>query len=189
MENQDINIPQNNKDNKEKENKTPIELITKESSLEPNLFFNPQISDYRCVICENIPSPEIAYEAMCCPVLFCKNCLMRWICQKPKCPLCKKSMYNEAKYVRKIKEGNKIFYKMFQKFKIKCPYGCEWIGIWGDLENHLNACEKGVRQCKFKDIGCDYINEKIKIEEHEKNSDKTHLDLAMKFIKSNYKME
>ena len=189
MENQDINISQNNKDNKEKENKTPIELITKESSLEPNLFFNPQISDYRCVICENIPSPEIAYEAICCPVLFCKNCLMRWICQKPKCPLCKKSMYNEAKYVRKIKEGNKIFYKMFQKFKIKCPYGCEWIGIWGDLENHLNACEKGVRKCKFKDIGCDYINEKIKIEEHEKNSDKTHLDLAMKFIKSNYKME
>ena len=69
-------------------------------------------------------------------------------------------MHNEAKYVRNIKEGNKIFYKMFQKFKIKCPYDCEWIGLWSDLENHLLTCDKGVRQCKFKDIGCEYINEK-----------------------------
>ena len=98
-------------------------------------------------------------------------------------------MHNEEKYVRKIKEGNKIFYKMFQKFKIKCPYGCDWTDIWANLENHLLSCEKGIRECKFKDIGCEYINEKVKLEEHEKNNDKLHLDMAMKFIKSNYTME
>ena len=180
-----------NKEEKKSEEKTfePLQLITKESSLDSNLFINTQISDYRCVICENIPSPENAYEAVCCPVLFCKDCLLRWIYQNPKCPLCKKSMRNEEKYVRKIKEGNKIFYKMFQKFKIKCPYHCDWSDIWANLENHLLSCEKGIRECKFKDIGCEYINEKVKLEEHEKNNDKLHLDMAMKFIKANYKME
>ena len=186
-QNVEIEIQGNNNENKSKENSIPMQLITKESSLDSNLFINSQISDYRCVICENIPSPENAYEAVCCPILFCKNCLTRWIYQKPRCPLCKKIMRFEEKYVRSIKDGNKIFYKMFQKFKIKCPYGCDWVGIWGDLENHLLSCDKGVRECKFKYIGCEYINEKVKIEEHEKNNDKLHLDLAMKFIKYNYK--
>ena len=187
-EQDDLDLEEENKP-KNEEVPNSLQLITNETSLDSNLFFNPQISDYRCVICECIPSPENAYEAICCPILFCKGCLMRWIYQNPKCPLCKKSMHNEAKYVRKIKEGNKIFYRMFQKFKIKCPYGCEWSGLWLDLEKHLLSCDKGVRQCKFKDIGCEYINEKKKIEEHEKNNDKLHLEMAMKFIKYNYKME
>ena len=189
MEVQNIEAHEENKNEENKEEDIKFQLITKETSLDSNFFINPQISDYKCIICENIPSPENAYEALCCPIIFCKNCLMRWIYQNPKCPLCKKTMHNEAKYIRKIKEGNKIFYKMFQKFKIKCPYGCDWTGIWLDLENHLMTCDKGVRQCKFKDIGCEYINEKVKIDEHEKNNDKLHLDLAMKFIKTNYKME
>ena len=180
---------QENKSEEKKDEDSKLQLITKESSLDSNLFINPQISDYKCIICENIPSPENAYEALCCPIIFCKSCLLRWIYQNPKCPLCKKTMHNETKYIRQIKEGNKLFYKMFQKFKIKCPYGCDWSGIWADLDNHLLSCEKGVRQCKFKDIGCEYINEKNKIEEHEKNNDKMHLDMAMKFIKYNYKME
>ena len=186
---QGLNLENKEEKKSEEKNSTPLQLITKESSLDSNYFINPQISDYRCVICESIPSPENAYEAVCCPVLFCKDCLLRWIYQNPKCPLCKKTMHNEEKYVRKIKEGNKIFYKMFQKFKIKCPYGCDWTDIWANLENHLLSCEKGIRECKFKDIGCEYINEKVKLEEHEKNNDKLHLDMAMKFIKSNYTME
>ena len=189
MEEQNMENSENKTEKNPEEISPVLQLITKDSSLDSNLFINPQISDYRCIICESIPSPENAYEAICCPILFCKSCLFRWIYQNPRCPLCKKTMHNEARYIRKIKDGNKIFYKMFQKFKIKCPYGCDWTGIWLDLENHLMTCDKGVRQCKFKDIGCEYINEKVKIQEHEKNNDKLHLDMAMKFIKTNYKME
>ena len=160
------------------------QIVTKDSSLDTNLFLLPEIIDYRCTICENIPNPDIAYEGICCGLLFCKDCILKWISQTPKCPICKKELRNEEKYIRNIKDNNKIFYKTLKRFIIKCPYECEWTGPWEDIEKHLNECEKGYRECKYKDIGCEYIDEKDKIIEHEKN-DKIHLDLAMKFIKDN----
>ena len=51
----------------------------------------------------------------------------------------------------------------------------------------IRICEKGYRQCKYKDIGCEYIDEKSKIIGHEKNNDKVHLELAMKYIQDNQK--
>ena len=181
------NINNQNEENKEKnQKKENIKLIiTKDSSLDSNLFLLPEISDYRCIICENIPNPEIAYEAICCGILFCKECIMKWISQNPKCPICKKNLKNDSKFIRNIKDFNKIFYKTLKKFAIKCPYECNWKGAWEDLENHLNVCEKGFRECKYKDIGCEYVDEKNKIIEHEKNNDKLHLETAMKFIKEN----
>ena len=192
IQNLSSNINNDNTSNQNKENKDKSQkkeniklLITKESSLDSNLFLLPEISDYRCVICENIPNPDIAYEAICCGILFCKECLMKWISQNPKCPICKKNLKNENKFIRNIKDFNKIFYKTLKKFAIKCPYECNWRGAWEDLENHLNVCEKGFRECKYKDIGCEYVDEKNKIIEHEKNNDKLHLEMAMKFIKEN----
>ena len=160
------------------------QIVTKDSSLDTNLFLLPEIIDYRCTICENIPNPDNAYEGICCGLLFCKDCILKWISQTPKCPICKKELRNEEKYIRNIKDNNKIFYKTLKRFIIKCPYECEWTGPWEDIEKHLNECEKGYRECKYKDIGCEYIDEKDKIIDHEKN-DKIHLDLAMKFIKDN----
>ena len=161
------------------------QIVNKDSSLDTNLFLLPEITDYRCIICENIPNPDIAYEAICCGLLFCKDCLFKWISQTPKCPLCKKELRNEPNYVRNIKENNIIFYKTLKKFIIKCPYECKWTGPWEDIEKHLNECDKGYRECKYKDLGCEYIDEKDKIVEHEQKNDKLHLDLAMKFIKEN----
>ena len=165
------------------------EIITKDSSLDSNLFLLPEINDYKCIICGNIPNPEVAYEIICCGILFCKECLMNWIVQAPKCPICKKKISNDDKYIRNIKDFNIIFYKTLKKFSIKCPYKCNWIGAWEELENHFEKCENGIRKCKYKDIGCEYIDEKNKIIEHEKNNDKLHLELAMKFIHDNQKSE
>ena len=161
------------------------QIVNKDSSLDTNLFLLPEIIDYRCTICENIPNPDNAYEGICCGLLFCKDCILKWISQTPKCPICKKELRNEEKYIRNIKDNNKIFYKTLKRFIIKCPYECEWTGPWEDIEKHLNECEKGYRECKYKDIGCEYIDEKGKIVEHELKNDKLHLDLAMKFIKDN----
>ena len=58
-----------------------------------------------------------------------------------------------------------------------------------NLENHLKECDKGLKECKYKDIGCEYIDEKEKMKEHEEKNDKLHLELAMKFIKENQRNE
>jgi len=168
--------------------KMKMQIINKESNLDADLFLLPTISDYKCIICEYIPNPENAYEAICCGILFCKECLNRWISEKPNCPICKKQLKNEKNYVRSIKDNNKLFYKTLQKFIIKCPNGCEWEGEWGNLDNHLIDCEKGHKECKYKDIGCEFIGEKEKIKEHEQNY-KLHLEIAMKFIKENERNE
>ena len=171
------------------EAKKQLILINKDSCLDSNLFLDQEITDFRCIICENVPNPEVAYEAKCCGILFCKECLMKWIGEKPKCPICKKTLKQSGEYIRSIKDDNKIFYKMLQKFIIKCPYGCNWNGEWDTLEEHLGACEKGVRECKYKHIGCEYIDEKTKMLEHEEKNDKLHLELAIKFIKDNQRIE
>ena len=61
------------------------------------------ISDYKCLICEYTPNPENTYEAIFCGIIFCKECLLKWIAQKPKCPICKKELKDNTKYVRSIK--------------------------------------------------------------------------------------
>ena len=186
----------NNQININEQNKKIIDKITKEkkiidknSSLDIDLFLSPEISDYKCLICENVPNPENAYEAICCGILFCKECLAKWTSQNPKCPICKKPLKNDEKYTRRIKDNNKIIYKIFLKYKIKCPYGCEWNGELENLENHLKECDKGLKECKYKDIGCEYKDEKEKMKEHEEKNDKLHLELAMKFIKENQRNE
>ena len=188
---QEANVKVKNEEekNKVKNIEKVKEIITKDSSIDSNLFLLPEINDYKCIICENIPNPEIAYELICCGILFCKECIMKWISENPKCPICKKKISEDEKYIRNIKDFNLIFYKTLKKFTIKCPYECDWTGPWEELEKHFEKCEKGYRQCKYKDIGCEYIDEKSKISEHENNNDKFHLDLAMKLIKEYEKSE
>ena len=174
---------------KKVEIKIKKQIVNKDSSLDTNLFLLPEINDFKCIICENIPNPDNAYEVICCGLLFCKDCLFKWIYQTPNCPICKKELKNDPNYVRNIKENNLIFYKTLKKFIIKCPYECNWTGPWSEIENHLIECDKGYRECKYKDLGCEYIDEKNKIIEHEQKNDKLHLDLAMKFIKDNQRID
>lgn len=163
---------------KEKEGKKLL-LITKYSNLEPNLFSNEFILDYKCISCGLIPSFEKANETLCCGFLICGDCLKKYIEEKKGCPICN---IKELK-TRDIKQENKIFYKSFKNLIIKCPYKCEWTGIWVDLEAHLNECKLGYRECKYKTIGCEYVEDNDKVKEHEQTNDNFHLNLALKFIK------
>ena len=166
------------------ENNKKFVPITKNSSLNPELFSLSYLSEYKCNLCGLIPSPETANEVVCCGVLFCDECLKKLLSaneEKKECPICKS---NEMKY-RKIKNENKIIYKILKNLNIKCPYKCEWKGIWSDLENHLNECKYGMRYCKYNSIGCQFYDENKKVIEHELNSDKAHLEMALKYIKDN----
>lgn len=162
-------------------NKDDIIPITKYSSLDPSLFSYEYISDYKCISCGLIPSFETAYETVCCGNLVCKECFQNYGDDNDECPKCSSVFYNLQ--TREIKKYNKIFYKSLKNLVIKCPYKCEWIGPWIDLESHLLKCDLSFRYCPYKFIGCDFVGENKKVKEHEDNNDKLHLDMAMKFIK------
>ena len=108
-------------ENSKKINENNFIPITKNSSLNPVLFSLSYISEYKCKLCELIPSPETANEVICCGVLYCSECLQKLIStkdEKKECPICKS---NDMKY-RKIKDENKIFYKVLknQAAKVLC---------------------------------------------------------------------
>ena len=161
------------------EEKEKVILITKYSSLSPDLFFNENIIDYKCISCGLIPSFEKANEVMCCGNLICEECLKKWKEEKKGCSICNK----EELKTRDIKTENKIFYKSFKSFIIKCPYKCNWEGMWIDLEAHIYECKLSFRECKYKLIGCEYVNKNNIVKEHEQTNDNFHLNLALKFIK------
>ena len=177
----DISKQSDEEVNEKEKEKPKINLITKYSNLDPTLFLNENILDYKCISCGLIPNFEKANEIICCGYLICENCLKKFTSEKKGCPYCNTI---ELK-TRLIKQENKIFYKSFKNFLIKCPYKCDWKGIWVDLESHLIECKYGYRECKYKKIGCEFVDQCDKVLEHEKLKDKYHLDLAMKFIKEN----
>ena len=170
-----------NKENNENKEKNQIKIITKNSSLSPDLFTLSYISEYKCILCGLIPSPENSKEIICCGILLCEECLQKMIDEKKGCPTCKSAEIKN----RKIKDENKLLYKFFKNLIIKCPYKCEWQNTWSELDNHLNECKLSFRCCKYKSIGCEFVNNCPKVIEHEKNSDKYHLELALKYIKDN----
>ena len=155
--------------------------ITKFSSLDPSLFSNEFITDYKCISCGLIPSYETAEESICCGYLFCEKCKNNWEKKKKGCPKC--SISASKLEFRNIKNNNKIFYKSLKNFIIKCPYNCPWIGSWSDLESHLFKCDLSFRYCIYKMIGCEVVDESKKVKEHEELNNHMHLELALKFIK------
>ena len=162
------------------------EIITKESNLSLNYFIeNNDISIFQCVICKEIPNPNNAIEVICCGHLFCKNCIEKWLNEKANCPICKKEIKNQKEFIKIIKENNKIVFRLMNQLTIKCPFGCEWKGIWEELENHLKKCLLSKKECKYKKIGCNFMGKNSEVEKHEENDDKKHLELAMKYINEN----
>ena len=134
-----------NDDYIEEEKKEKVNIISKYSNLDPSLFTNEYILDYKCVKCGLIPSFEKANELLCCGSLICEECLKKLNESKKGCPICN---IEELK-VREIKKENKIFYKSFKSLFIKCPYKCDWTGMWLDLDTHLMECKFGCRECKY----------------------------------------
>jgi hypothetical protein len=170
----------------EKEKEKEKVFITNKSNLSSNYFTdNKEISIFECAICKDIPNPYFCIEVECCGHLFCENCLEKWFKEKPYCPICKKTIKNDKNLLKNIKENNKIVFRIMNKLNIKCPYNCNWSGNWEELENHLNTCLLSIKECKYKNVGCEFFGKYSETEEHEKNNDKKHLELAMNFINKN----
>ena len=170
----------NEEKSRENDEKSKTSLI-KNFSLSPKLFSVSYISDYECIICGLIPSPETAFEKIDNGKLICEECHKNSPEEKKDTP---KNEENKIKY-RKIKDENKVFYKFFKNLKLKCPNKCEWEGALCDLNKHLNICIYGSRYCKYITVGCEFFGENKRVIEHEKDNDKLHLEMAMKYIKIN----
>jgi hypothetical protein len=185
--NENKNIIKKDENNKELENvsnnneKKQEVIITKYSSLSPDLFSLSYISEFKCFLCGLIPNPENSKEIICCELLLCEECIKKIIDEKKGCPKCKLAEIKN----RKIKDENKLLYKFFKNLSIKCPYKCDWKNSWSELDNHLNECKFSFRYCKYKSVGCKFVDGNTKVIEHEKNENKYHLELALKYIKDN----
>ena len=163
------------------EEKTEIIPMTYLSSLDPELFENKFIQEFKCLECGLVPSPEKSKELICCGKLFCNKCSKKFSSENKICKNCEKE---EIKF-RKIKSENKIIYKTLKHMIIKCPYKCEWKGHWLDLDSHLLECKYSIIYCKYKSIGCKIFDKRNKIIEHEQSNDKYHLEMALNFIRDN----
>jgi hypothetical protein len=164
------------------ESETEKIFITNKSNLSSNYFIdNKDISIFECAICNDIPNPHFCYELVCCGHLFCEDCLSKWFKEKQICPICKKTIENHTNLLKKIKDNNKIVFRIMNKLNIKCPYNCNWNGKWEELENHLNFCVLSIKENKNKNNECKTY---LEIEELEKNNDK-NLELAINFINKN----
>ena len=86
--NENKNIIKKDENNKELENvsnnneKKQEVIITKYSSLSPDLFSLSYISEFKCFLCGLIPNPENSKEIICCELLLCEECIKKIIDEK-----------------------------------------------------------------------------------------------------------
>jgi len=130
-----------------------ISIKIQDIKLARELIINekPKQDFYICKLCNGI-----VREAKCCnncDDLFCKICLEETLnLDKNQCPAC-----NESPFVaRKI---NKIINQTINDLELRCPYGCNQIIKYENIESHLKLCDYASKLYK-----CDLCNEKIKIE-------------------------
>ena len=82
-----------------------------------------------CSICQGL-----VYQPKQCQVCensFCKMCIDEWLKKKNNCPFrCKNPRFRESRVIKNLLE----------KLKIKCPFGCDDIIQYGDLDSHKGTC-------------------------------------------------
>ena len=182
--NQSTLISIDSKIEEKKEDKKEVKIqktYENNKCISPEFFSISYISEYACMNCGYIPTPNSAYEKICCAKILCEECFNEFTKGETKCEKCEK----EKVEFRKIKDKNKSLYKILKNLNIKCPFKCDWNGKFSDLEKHSFECKFGKRHCIYKLIGCTFagINEKVK--EHEDKSEHEHFEMALKFIKEN----
>lgn len=135
--------------------------------------FVSDATDYLCVICQQVCSPEDALEHVDCSRIFCSACIREWCKIKAKCPHCNGPTPSFDGSYRKIKNDNKFIYRKMLSLKLHCDHynsgeeNCTAVVEWGDLESHLaHKCELAPKKCKW---GCGYACTAKHLEKHESN--------------------
>ena len=110
---------------------------------------------WECSVCLQILREP--YQAPCCGNSFCRICIERIKTNNKPCPTCNEE--NFATY------HNKGLQRSLYEFPVYCSHkkeGCEWIGILGELDSHLNLSptpDKQLEGCEYSEIECSYCSE------------------------------
>ena len=110
-------------------------------------FVEPPSFDCVCPVCWNTLIQP--FTTTCCGKHFCKPCSVAFVKKDSTlCPLCNATPLNVG--------INTHFRRRLNQLKVYCLYqenGCNWIGGYGRIENHLNfGKEEG--ECQFVPVKC-----------------------------------
>ena len=110
-------------------------------------FLKPPGDDFKCPICLDILR-EPHLTTCCGNHHLCKVCMDTVKKSNGKCPLCQKKPFNGF--------IDKRFERQLHEMKVYCiykPKGCEWVGNFGKIDQHLNIgnCDG---ECQFVVIEC-----------------------------------
>ncbi len=169
------------------ENKKQPSIYKADSDLDLKFFKDQtEASNYICPLCKILPNPSTGVDTICCGQIYCKKCIKQWMKDNTKCPSCNEKFHEKGdKNLRQIKDKNTILYKIIGKLILKCPNeGCNWEGLWENLENHFNECDKQLQECKYKSVGCTFINSPKECLKHENDNEQFHFELALKYIEN-----
>ena len=110
-------------------------------------FLKPLQDDFKCPICyEILQEPHLT---TCCGTHhLCKVCMENIKRANGRCPFCQKKPFTgfiDKRFERQLNELN--------VYCIYKPKGCDWIGNFGKIEQHLNIGKEN-RECKFVVVEC-----------------------------------
>ena len=110
-------------------------------------FLEPLGDDFKCPIClEILQEPHLT--TCCGNHHLCKVCMENVKKASDSCPLCQRKSFNGF--------INKHFERQLNNLQVYCIYkskGCEWIGNFGKIEQHLNVGKEN-GECQFTVVEC-----------------------------------
>ena len=110
-------------------------------------FLEPLEDDFKCPIChETLQEPHLT---TCCGTHhLCKVCMENVKSANGRCPFCRKKPFTGF--------IDKRFERQLNELKVYCiyrPKGCEWVGKFGKIEQHLNIGKEN-GECQFVVVEC-----------------------------------
>ena len=110
-------------------------------------FLEPLEDDFKCPICHEIlQEPHLT---TCCGTHhLCKVCMENVKSTNGRCPFCQKKPFTGF--------IDKRFERQLNELKVYCiyrPKGCDWVGIFGKIEQHLSIGKEN-GECQFVVVEC-----------------------------------
>ena len=96
------------------------------------------------------------HTVTCCGKTFCEVCIGRQRKTNGRCPTC-----NATEFDSKLDEGLKTSLSCAHVHCSNKSLGCQWVGILGDLDSHLNLSASGrAVGCTFAGVECKYCDKR-----------------------------
>ena len=108
---------------------------------------HPRAFQSECPICLQVLREP--YQATCCGVNFCKECIHRVKAANEPCPVCREKDFHLF--------HDKGLQRVLYNSRVDCTNkseGCEWTGELRELDNHLNLDPSALEGCPYALIKC-----------------------------------